>query len=111
MALNSSFAGRGEKRLRVTMEAMLAPAQNATAERREKARVENISAQGARVYASGHWQIGEQVQITPIGERSMRGEVIYCHKLADGRFVVGLQVRHDPVLSSILERLKGMIGR
>lgn len=107
MALNRHFTGREERRLPVMMEAKLAPAHSTTMERREKAHVENISTHGARVYASGPWQLGEQVEITPIGERSIHGEVIYCHKLADGRFVVGLQVQRDLVLSSILERLRG----
>jgi len=44
------------------------------------------------------------------GEGPLRGEVIYCQKLADGRFVVGLKFWRSHAVGSILEKLKGMIG-
>ena len=110
MALDSRFTGREEKRFPVMIEAKLAPAESAGVERQEKAQVENISASGARVYARGDWQLGEQVEITSaLGEGPLRGEVIYRQKLVDGRFVVGLTFWRSPVLSSILERLKNIL--
>ena len=111
MALDS---GIEEKRLPVLMEARLALADRAS-ERQEKAQVENISALGARVYASRPWQRGEQVEIAPvigkqlvIEEQPLRGEVIYCQKQADGRFVIGLKFRRNPGISSMLEKLRGL---
>lgn len=80
------------------MEAKLASAEGASAER-QKAQVANITARGAHVYAGGRWQQGEQVEITPaVGEGPLRGEAIYCKKLTDGRFVVGLKFRRRQVL-------------
>ena len=115
MALDSRFTGREEKRLPVVMEAKLAPAERAS-ERQERAQVENISALGARLCASSPWQPGEQVEIAPvlgkqlvIGDQPLRGEVGYCQKQAEGRFVVGLKFRRSPGMSSMLEKLKGLI--
>jgi site-specific recombinase XerD len=41
---------------------------------------------------------------------STGGEVIYCQKLADGWFVVGLKFWRSYAVGSILEKSKGMIG-
>ena len=90
------------------MEAKLASAESATAERQENVHIENISAHGARLYATGPWRLGEQVEIIPIpGEPPLRGDVIYCHRLTDDRFVVGLELQTGPGLWSMLQKLKG----
>lgn len=110
MALENRFTGREEKRLPVMMEVKLASAEGASAERRERAVVENISALGARVYANSAWQLGERVEVTPaVGQTPLRAEVVYCHKAEGGRFVVGLKFRRSPVLWSILERVKKLV--
>lgn len=110
MSWERRFTGREEKRLPVMMEAKLAPAEGGSAERRETAHVDNISARGARVYSSVPWQLGKQVEITPtLGECPLRGEVIYCQKLSDGRFVIGLKFRRSPGLWSIVQKLKDMV--
>jgi len=110
MSWDKHFTGREEKRLPVMIEVKLAPAENASTERREQARVENISGRGARLHASGPWQLGERVEITPIqGEGPLQGEVIYCQKLKDNRFVVGVKFRRNPSLSSMVQELKGKV--
>ena len=92
------------------MEVKLASAESANAEKRERAVVENISAIGARVYASSPWQLGEKVEVTAgVGEAPLRAEVVYCQKQANGRFVVGLKFRRSPVLWSILEKVKKLV--
>jgi len=89
----------------------LAPAESASAERVEKAYVANISGRGACVYAHQPWQPGEQVAITPpVREVPLRGEVIYCQKLEDGRFVVGLKFQRNPQLASIMQEWKRQTG-
>lgn len=81
MPLESRFTGREEKRVRVKMEVKLVSAEDANAERREKAIVDNISALGARAYASNPWQLGEQVEVTPpAGETPQRAEVVLLPK-------------------------------
>lgn len=110
MALDNRFTGREEKRLPVMMEVNLVPAEGANAERRERAVVENISALGARVYASTSWQLGEKVEVIPaVGEAPLRAEVVYCQKQVNGKFVVGLKFRRSPVLWSILEKVKKLV--
>lgn len=110
MPLDNRFTGREEKRLPVMMEVKLMPAGGADAERRERAVVENISALGARVYASGPWQLGEQVEVTPaVGETPLRAEVVYCQKQGIDKFVVGLKFRRSPVLWSILDKVKKLV--
>lgn len=112
MALDSRFTGREEKRLPVIMEVSLAAAagEGPSTERQEKAVVENISALGARIYASAPWQLGEQVEVTPaVGQTPLRAQVVYCQKQASGKFVVGLKFRHSPALWSILEKLKKLV--
>ena len=92
------------------MEVNLVSAEGANSERREKAVVDNISALGARIHASGPWQLGEQVEVTPaVGQTPVRAEVVYCHKAEGGRFVVGLKFRRSPVLWSILEKVKKLV--
>lgn len=108
MAPNSRLFGREEKRLPVMIEAKLASIESATAERQERVHVENLSAHGARVYATVPWRLGEQVEITPVaGAPPLRGGVIYCLKLADDRFAVGLELQGGPMFWSMLHKLKG----
>ena len=108
MALNSRLSGREGKRLPVKLEAKLASAETAAAERQENVEIENISAHGARLYATGPWRLGEQVEITPLaGELPLRGDVIYCHRLTEDRFVVGLALHTGPGLRSMLKKLEG----
>ena len=110
MAFDNRFTGREEKRLPVMMEVRLLPADGANAERRERAVVENISALGARVYASSPWQLGESVEVTPAaGEAPLRAEVVYCQKQTNGKFVVGLKFRRSPVPWSILEKVRKLV--
>ena len=110
MALDNRFTGREEKRLPVMMEVMLVPAEGAHAERLERAVVENISALGARVYASTPWQLGEQVEVTPaVGDTPLKAEVVYCQKQGADKFVVGLKFRRSQVLWSILEKVKKLV--
>lgn len=87
------------------MEVKLVSAEDANAERREKAIVDNISALGARAYASNPWQLGEQVEVTPAaGETPQRAEVVYCQKQANGKFVIGLKFHRSPVLCPFWKR-------
>lgn len=110
MALDSRFTGREEKRLPVMMEVKLVSAEVPNGKKRERAVVANISALGARVYASSPWQLGEKVEVTPaVGEAPVRAEVVYCQKQSNGQFVVGLKFRRSPALWSILEKVKKLV--
>lgn len=92
------------------MEVKLASAEAANGEKQERAVVENISALGARVYASSPWQLGENLEVTPaVGETPVRAEVVYCQQQSHGKFVVGLKFHRSPALRSILEKVKKLV--
>lgn len=91
------------------MEVRLVPEED-TADRREKAMIENISEHGARVFASTPWRLGEQVEVTPAtGEAPLKAEVVYCQKQGNDEFVVGLKFRCSPVAWSIIEKVKKLV--
>jgi len=86
--------GRTDKRLPIAVVVYLAQAQGRTAKESELTATENISVNGARVVSNRPWQAGESVQLTPLkDEDSIRGKVVYCQKLADERYFVGLNIR------------------
>jgi PilZ domain-containing protein len=104
------FSGREERRLPIMMEVDLAPVERPSVERRERTYTDNISSHGVRVHSTGPWQRGEQAQITPVkGESSLRGEVVYCQKLGNDRFFVGLKFRQSRVPWSIFHRFNGLV--
>src|SRR5207249_6265477 len=66
---------------------------------------DNLSAHGARVRATCAWQLGEHAEITPVsGEATVRGEVVYCQRLDNDRFFVGVKIRESHIPWSILRR-------
>jgi hypothetical protein len=110
MALDSRLTGREEKRLPVMMEAKLVLADRGGARKEESACIENLSAGGARVCANGPRQPGESVGFIPtVGEGPVQGHVIYCQKLAEGRFGIGLKLRRSPILLSLVQQWKAIV--
>jgi PilZ domain len=109
MGSDRRLTGREERRLPIMMEVTLAPIRAARRELRERTYTDNISPHGIRVNSTVPWQLGEQVEITPTkGENAMQGEVVYCQKLGNGRFFVGLKFAHGRVPWSILQRFNGL---
>lgn len=91
------------------MEVELAPAGRKAGERCERTFTDNISPHGIRLQATGAWQTGEQVHVTPAkGEAAMLGEVVYCQRNGNERFFVGLRFRDKHVPWSILQRFNGL---
>jgi len=53
--------------------------------------------------------MGEQVEVIPRkGEVSMLGEVVYCQKVRNDRFFLGLRFRDKHIPWSILQRFNGL---
>ena len=87
----------------------LAPLQLVNVQRHERTYTDNISAHGARVRSTYAWQIGEQAEITPAsGETPVRGEVVYCQRLDNGRFFVGLNIGRSRIPWSVVRRFDGL---
>jgi len=97
-----------DKRLPIAMVVQLAPAQNQSDDRPELTYTDYISVNGARVVSSRTWQTGEIVQITSLkDETTIRGRVIYCQKLADDRYCIGLNFNGRPVTWSTFRAYSG----
>jgi len=74
-------------------------------EEEEKTYTDNVSPHGARVFSRRPWQPGEQLQVTTLKEESsMCGEVMYCQRLENNRFCIGLKFQDRPVTWPILSR-------
>jgi|SRR5215470_2348710 len=103
----SHLTGREERRLPIMMEVKLARANGGQPERTI---TDNISPHGVRVRSTCQWRLGEQAEIIPTKEGTpMRGEVVYCQKVEDGRFFVGLKFGTSRVPWSMLERFNGLL--
>lgn len=58
----------------------------------EIAHTENISSRGIRVITIGRWQRGERPVIRSLeGQFEWSACVVYCQRLEDGRFAIGLE--------------------
>jgi PilZ domain len=105
MYLDHRLGGRQEKRLPVMVAVNLAPLEPTNRERHERTYTDNLSAHGARLRATCAWQLGEHAEITPVsGEATVRGEVVYCQRLDNDRFFVGVKIRESRIPWSILRR-------
>ena len=96
--LKSRFDGRIEKRLPIAIVVRLTEAQDQPVNGAELAYTDNVSAHGARVISSRPRQIGEVTQVTCLkDEITVRGKVVYCQKLLDDRYCIGLNFQDHRV--------------
>jgi PilZ domain len=103
-----SLDGRMEKRLPIIMVVRLLPVQRVPASGEELTYTDNVSANGARVFSRTCWEPGEQVQVTAVKEKSsMRGEVIYCQRLDEDHYCVGLKYLEPPLKWFPIHRFHG----
>ena len=110
MYSDTRFTGRGERRLPIMMEVKLAPVACANRGQPERTFTDNISPHGVRVRSTCEWRVGERAEIISTkGETPMRGEVVYCQKVENGFFFVGLRFGSSRVPWSILERFNGLL--
>jgi len=106
---HNRLAGRRERRLPVLVAVNLSPLDLVNRERRERTYTDNISPHGARVRSTYAWKLGDWAEITPLsGGPPVCGEVVYCQKLVDDRFFVGLKVREGRIPWPILQRFDGI---
>jgi PilZ domain len=107
MPLDHTLDGRMEKRLPIVVVVRLAQAEPACPENEERTFTDNVSSGGARVFSTRPWQPGDAIRVTPRQEDSASGSVVYCQKLDDGRFVIGVEFQERPVTWSVLLRYDG----
>lgn len=102
-------SGRRERRLAIMIVVNLATVSPMRTEKHERTYTDNISTHGARVHCASAWQLGEEAEIVPVkGGTPVRGAVVYCQKLDEDRFFIGLRFQsHIPW--SILERFNDVL--
>ena len=94
-----------EKRLPIAIVVRLSRMHHLPATEEETTYTDNVSPYGARVFSRCVWQPGEQVQVTTVKEgSSILGEVIYCQRLDNDRFCIGLKFQDRPVTWPTMSR-------
>jgi hypothetical protein len=108
MASKSRLVGRMEKRLPIAIVVRLSPAQDQPTNGTEVAYTDNISAHGARVVSHHPWPTGEIIRVTSLkDENTIRGKVVYCKKLPDNRYLIGLNFQERQVTWSNYRKYSG----
>jgi hypothetical protein len=109
MPLDQIVSGRMERRLPIIVVVRLAQAESAGTDGEERTYTDNISIHGARVFSRHLWQPGDTARVTPVNEElTACGKVVYCHRLADDRYGIGVQFQDRPVVWSSLRRYDGL---
>ena len=104
----NNLSGRKERRLPIVVVVRLAALEQLSAESHERTHTDNISPHGVRVLSTRPWQPGQLAEIIPENEESpIRGEVVYCHRLDNDRFYVGVRFPHRRIPWSALQRYDG----
>jgi hypothetical protein len=87
-------SGRLEKRTRLTVPVQISGLQDPAA--RERTTTENVCSLGIRVLTHRSRELNERLLIKSMeGDRQVLARVVYCHRLPDGRFGVGLQFQQN----------------
>ena len=109
MYLGNGLSGRKERRLPIVVAVRLEASDREGDKEHEQTYTDNLSAHGVRVMSARRWHAGEEAEITPVQEESrMRGEVVYCQKLDDAHFFVGLHFPYNRISWSALQRYDGI---
>jgi hypothetical protein len=101
-------SGRMERRLPIIVVVRLAQCEPAGTRGEERTFTDNISPHGARLFSKRAWQPGDGVQVTPGDQDATCGKVVYCQKLPDDRYIVGVKFPDRPVTWSCLQRYDGL---
>lgn len=85
-------SGRLEKRIRMEVPVEVCPVLDQSA--LERATTENVCSVGARVLTRQPKERNERVMVRKVlGSFWTTGRVVYCQRLSDGRFGVGIQLQ------------------
>ena len=88
--------GRTEKRIRLAVPVQISSLQNPSAI--ERTITENVCSIGARVVSQVAKKLNERLLIKFLaGDLRSLARVVYCQRLTDGRFGVGLQFQNEAI--------------
>jgi PilZ domain len=83
--------GRSEKRTPIELAVELSHVGKTSV--KERVLTENLSSRGLRVVTKSMWPPGARVRVSFAGEEiDERARVVYCQRLANMRFAVGLEL-------------------
>ena len=89
-------SGRLEKRIRLAVPVEISSPQNPSAA--ERTTTENVCSLGIRVLTQRARELNERLMINSlVGDLRTLARVVYCQRLPDGRFGVGLQFQGEVV--------------
>jgi hypothetical protein len=108
MSLDHMPSGRLERRLPIIVIVRLAQADRASTPGEERTFTDNISAHGARIFSRHPWQPGDEVIVTPLNDETTWGNVVYCQRLADDRFGIGVKFKDRTVMWSAMRKYDGI---
>jgi len=108
MSLDHTLSGRLERRLPIIVIVCLAQVDRASTQGEERTFTDNISAHGARVFSKHPWQLGDAVMVTPVNEETTCGSVVYCQRLADDRYSIGVKFQDCIHMWSAMRRYDGI---
>lgn len=112
MYRSDKLSGRKERRLPIAVVVCLAASEQVSGEVHERTYTDNISPHGVRLLSARPWQPGQHAEIIPENdEPAMRGEVVYCHRLDNVRFYVGVRFPHGRIPWSTLQRYDGSMNQ
>ena len=108
MAEDRTLVDRTERRLPIIVVVNVAYLERADTEGKEWTFTDNISARGARVFSRRNWQPGEEITLTPFHEETASGSVVYCQRIADKRYWIGVKLKEHPTSWRIIGRCDGI---
>ncbi len=91
-----------ERRLPIIVVLRLAQEGSAAISGEERTFTDNISPHGARIFSKQTWQPDDVVRVTRLNEDVACGKVVYCQKLRDNRYCIGVKFQDRPVTWSSL---------
>lgn len=101
---DDKLRGRTERRFSIIVAVRLLPAQSVDTHEEEKTYTDNISPRGLRVFSRHPWETGEVLKLTSLHNGSICGQVVYCEKLQEDRYAVGLHILDRPIPWSVIDR-------
>ena len=107
MPQDQALNGRTERRLPIIVVASLAHLERASTEGVEWTYTDNVSANGARIFSRHFWEPGDEISVTAFREETTYGDVVYCQRLTDDRYFIGVKFK-DHAAWSIVRRYNGI---